>query len=47
MQTRQHAMAVVPAEGKDVFPHVIRVVLVEAVLSPVIYLQKAKGTHTC
>lgn len=39
VQTRQHAVAVVPTEGQDLILHMMRVVVVEAVLSPVVYLQ--------
>lgn len=39
MQTRQHAVAVVPIEGQDLLLHMMGVVFVEAALSPVVHLQ--------
>ena len=38
LQTRQHAMALVPAEEKDLLLHVVRVVFVEALFLPVVQL---------
>lgn len=44
MQTRQHAVGVVPTEGQDLLLNMMWVVFVKASLSPVVHLAHREDT---